>query len=479
MQTFYGLKSYLVLREAGCSSYKQRRAVIIPYGKVTCTLGKYGTSVRVSPPSSKFRFEFQLEYFYYYLYGIDTLLGSLVPHKTPRSKWRSMWGSGEAQLYKTYLHAVTSSSLPDPLTGLTGTQQALEDLRSADLYNSMSPKLAVYSKILVYIFCLTPMRRYSSMVKDVNGNPQFPICINWNPNLPSFSQPAEFYFRAKSLMCHLQAFRMGPKFNSEDSDYRDYTNRFRFHKKSSKHLQQRAAIMETVASKYGEKQHSHQEGPYEFKYHYNSRDSQLEERVYRISRLTNQWTTNLETTSNLRDILQKWEPLNSSSGTGKTIRYQYTLHQVSLAEYWCLLYGFCRNCSPESDKFRLLFVLSAFAYSGEARFPMEALETILAFATNPRLCSAFELPPTIDTSEGWIQHTEVVQTVLDRIRTTISDRTRSALVPVIMSKPYRNVRGNVREPPGTVKLVRRLQDLLHDSDDSAPTAQHEGTTSRE
>ena len=53
-------------------------------------------------------------------YKIDTLLGCLTDN-----------GELQSKLFLCLLHAVTSHCLPDELTGLTGTEQALIILNSA------------------------------------------------------------------------------------------------------------------------------------------------------------------------------------------------------------------------------------------------------------------------------------------------------------------------------------------------------------
>jgi len=119
IQTLYGLKTYLVLREAQIPPPHGRRTVIIPDGEVLYSPEKYHTSVRINLDHDR--------HIAYHLYSVDHLLGRLVSN-----------GDSESLLYLSYLHALTSYCLPDPLTGLTGTQQALENLQSAGVWNSRS-----------------------------------------------------------------------------------------------------------------------------------------------------------------------------------------------------------------------------------------------------------------------------------------------------------------------------------------------------
>jgi hypothetical protein len=59
----------------------------------------------------------------FYAYTLDHTLGRIV------------YGSMQSQLYLTYLHAITSTCLPDSLTNYTWTEASLEILRSAAIWS--------------------------------------------------------------------------------------------------------------------------------------------------------------------------------------------------------------------------------------------------------------------------------------------------------------------------------------------------------
>lgn len=62
-------------------------------------------------------------------------------------------------LYKSYLHAVTSSCFPDMLTGRTGTEEALTVLGQGSMYSFTS--LGQTEKWLLSLLAtLTPKREY-------------------------------------------------------------------------------------------------------------------------------------------------------------------------------------------------------------------------------------------------------------------------------------------------------------------------------
>ncbi|KAF8318608.1 uncharacterized protein EI90DRAFT_3020979 [Cantharellus anzutake] len=153
--TMLGLRSQLVLRRSApgvklnCS-----RRVIIPTGKVTITSD--GDHVTVAIDNSG------LSCVKYCDYDVDVLLGRLVGD-----------GSLFSTLFQSFLHAVTSYSLPDPLTSLSGVEEAIQILRSARCksFQSLDNQEC---QLLHQLSALTPSRFWTW-----EGGQQ----INWNETL--------------------------------------------------------------------------------------------------------------------------------------------------------------------------------------------------------------------------------------------------------------------------------------------------------
>ena len=104
------------------------RRVLIPCGFPK----KYGNhEVRINLDSAGGRIEPDDPS--YHTYDVDTELGCLIGN-----------GSLMSMLYLAYLHAMTSSHRPDPLTGKTGVQAALCLLQSAGLRSIMCMNLKVF-----------------------------------------------------------------------------------------------------------------------------------------------------------------------------------------------------------------------------------------------------------------------------------------------------------------------------------------------
>ncbi|EUC26942.1 hypothetical protein COCCADRAFT_10307 [Bipolaris zeicola 26-R-13] len=102
--TLYGFESKIVLRDV---ANKKRRSIIAPCGPISTT--RHGMHVAVRAAASTD----------YAKFGIDDVLGRLSCPPEPRLLYS-----------KAQFHAYTSFVIPDPLTGRTGTEEALHMLQS-------------------------------------------------------------------------------------------------------------------------------------------------------------------------------------------------------------------------------------------------------------------------------------------------------------------------------------------------------------
>ncbi|KAF8464895.1 hypothetical protein BDZ91DRAFT_795394 [Kalaharituber pfeilii] len=392
MRTLYGLETYLVLREAGPQLCNTARTVIIPHGNVRYKRMEHHTSVRIDTETDD-----NAQTVTYHLYTVDAVLGRLVPN-----------GSMKSRLYKAYLHALTSYCLPDPLTGLTGTEQALDDLRSASSWSFQTLDTDEIT-LLIQIFELTPVRMYSP---ERPGSKEIIAAqtIEWQEDLPSFCQHGEFYSIIKSIRHHWKRTAVFQQVHCPFLDGRRFVDR------SNDNLQKRASIREGAYQpiQYGGSLHSrHLDRSYQSR---SLSGQDLESRVCRISRLAYEWTANVQPTQRLREIIEGWDKL--ATKTIFRFGYQHYWHCDSPVEYWYPLYNFCRNCSPERDKFRILFVLSSLAYRGEAEMPMELIETVLAFATNPVFATI--PPPGISETKNMYYFSYGTEATMQQIRRIIT-----------------------------------------------------------
>jgi hypothetical protein len=105
-----------------------------------------------------------------YAYTLDEDLGRIVDS-----------GDLESKLLIAYLHAITSSCLPDPLTKLTGTEASLELLQSAAVrsFDILTPR---------NVDLLAQLARLSTKRSFYPSHERVMQSVGWDVNLPSLSQ---------------------------------------------------------------------------------------------------------------------------------------------------------------------------------------------------------------------------------------------------------------------------------------------------
>ncbi|KAF2802615.1 uncharacterized protein BDZ99DRAFT_401210 [Mytilinidion resinicola] len=264
--TMTGLKNKLVLSTLD----NAERCMVVPFG--TVRFAKNGDHVHVTIDTGA---EPQVPY---YVYQVDEVLGRLTGDNSLKSN-----------LYMIYLHAVTSYCLPDNLTGKTGTETALDGIRSASVrsHGTLSPDdLSLLSSIAH----LTPQRTWYPKGRKTMQ------CTNW-ANLPSLSQHSGFYGEVQKVIRHYRKFDV-----------------FREHIPSSpaseaplvEELLQRAIIRDSVwrLDGYGAEFYTTQ-----FDEEYVDRDgnfdTQRELRAYSAAKLASSWEIEQNSNFDLWSIIQK------------------------------------------------------------------------------------------------------------------------------------------------------------------------------
>lgn len=160
--TLIGFSSRLVLRK----EHSAERLLLVPEGEVNYVKdsSRGHVSVTITKGTSK----------KVHSYSIDQTLQRVVAI-----------GDLQCNLLLAYLHALTSSHMPDPLTHRTGTESALEILRSAAVL-SFGPLTPDNIEMLFRIAKLSPARYfYPHYLKEMQS-------ISWDPDLSSMSQDGLF-----------------------------------------------------------------------------------------------------------------------------------------------------------------------------------------------------------------------------------------------------------------------------------------------
>ncbi|VDB86671.1 unnamed protein product [Peniophora sp. CBMAI 1063] len=174
--TFFGLRNQLVLRakDPDDRTLPRSRRVLVPDGQLSYGLsGSHVTaSIQISGSPRLIA---------YHVFVIDNDLRCL-----------STSSGTTSLLFQCLLHAVTSSRLPDPLTGRTGTEQALINLSSTRL-KSLTHLSDQDLFLLHDIASLSPLRAFYPPHLTVMQQ------VNWC-NLPPLSQHAGFKTAADLLL---------------------------------------------------------------------------------------------------------------------------------------------------------------------------------------------------------------------------------------------------------------------------------------
>lgn len=341
--TMNGLVNRLVLLQSGV------RIVIFPCGEVTYQ--SHGDHVMVHINTEG------LPRVKYYSYNVDSRLGRLSGN-----------GSLASHLYKIYLHAVTAHCLPDPLTSRTGTEEALDNLRSATTWSfqKLQPEEI---RILRLIASLTPTRVYYPEHLEVMQS------VHWE-SIPPVMQHDEFHEIVMKIFAHATQFHVFREdIEAEDTEY--------YRPESNSKLLSRAAIRNAIYRRDefgGSLSGIVEDTPYV------ARDSQIDEfketQVCSVANAVKCWSPDLDISRQIMGVLEGWQHIKGAGGERIRLGYDYQWVNPGLAAVWGSIYDACRKSERDRSTYQMMFFLSTLAYSGRVELPV--IGSLLAFATIPQ-----------------------------------------------------------------------------------------------
>ncbi|KAM3554434.1 hypothetical protein ARSEF4850_006456 [Beauveria asiatica] len=329
---FVGLVSKLVLK----SDLGQRK-VLIPDGDPTWSWDATTNHTRVFiPPGSSHKV---------HLYEIDVLLQRLVDN-----------GSLQSKLVICYLHALTSSCLPDGLTGRTGTEQALFLLRSAALRSF--EYLSDWDILkLQQIAKLSPARNFYPQ------NLQCMESITWDKGLGYLSQDNSFHEEVQAIFSQASVTALFYPSSCAELPKLDHVN-----PRLGKRQSIRASSFQTYG--FGAENRSTENDAT-----YKSRDalqfSVRSERVFNIAHMLFRPQTELLDTLSSSPANTLWDFLHGTvigpSGGMTTNDLGYDSKWLEdqrdiLQRYWCQLHQLFTRPS-QINLFQMLLFLSTLAYA--------------------------------------------------------------------------------------------------------------------
>ncbi|TGO44474.1 hypothetical protein BCON_0512g00030 [Botryotinia convoluta] len=336
--TLYGLLSKIVLRD---NVNHERRSIIIPLGQLTYKRRGIHVEIRAASTTEYGRFE------------IDSVLGRLTCPSEPRLFYS-----------KAQLHAFTSFVLPDPLTGRTGTEEALYTLRSGycqpwrPLNNSLASILRVIGR-------LSPVREYYP--KDKKHLQK----VIWEPHLTTTVQHDSFEGLVQEILAKSDRLRcftadQGTPINFETEcplqlRRRGEIQRLRYERSVS--------YLGTSATE-------------DIVYNSRDRHANLHQatNVYQIAKLFHKQPFEVHLTRQLAGILKKWKLIggfrHTNSDSQSISSCLNDLIENDIGEQWGSLTNFCRQNDPQ-EPYSLLFRLCLLSFGTKP--DMDAIRSLAAF----------------------------------------------------------------------------------------------------
>lgn len=351
--TFTGLRSRLALR----SNDRVSRKVIIPFGQLqSVPLNDHVETAVLTASAEKIT---------YMVYDIDMHLGRLIGDQ-----------SALKRLYKSYLHAVTSSCFPDLLTGKTGTEEALSILSQASM-RSFTRLRKTERELLSLLAALTPQREYYPEHLQVMQK------VRWNRSLSVFSQHPRFRSSVEEILAHEHILDI----------FGDSIERATLLPASTAHLLTRGAQHDALIRVYD----FGAELPRSV-VNYRSRDTQEHstgiEAVSTISNLVDEWSTQLRVSEDLFGLLKAPnQVIRGDFSSDLVLGYDAVWlepPEANIPKYWCTLQTMMSKSTQDEHKYSIMFLLATMAYSPQSN-PV-ILETLLAFAT-VRALTVIKPPP--------------------------------------------------------------------------------------
>ena len=330
--TLYGIDSKLVLRD---SVVPEDRSIIVAMGSTA--IAQSGAHVRVNISHTG----------YYARFSINKVLGRLECASEPRLIY-----------FKAYCHAITSFVLPDPLTGGTGTDEAIHCLESGNA-QPWAPVDKVSYGTLSEIADITPLRVYypeklKALQKTV-----------WKDHLLSAVQHDEFRPMVRKIMqqCRvLHRFHLGsaepPTVDPGGEEH--LLARAQIRRNAFRALQHQEACSIVRDRKFVARDRATSSG---FR------------NAYECASLIERWSCHVGVGQDLSATLEEW-PLIQGFGSDFELHLFADLININLAANWGSLFTLCQQASENQDRYRSMFLFATMSF--DAQIDMRIMRTLIA-----------------------------------------------------------------------------------------------------
>ncbi|CBX97993.1 hypothetical protein LEMA_P094020.1 [Plenodomus lingam JN3] len=350
--TLYGLESKIVLRDI---ANIKRRSIITPYEAISSARRGMHVTVRAACSTD------------YAKFGIDDVLGRLSCPLEPRILYA-----------KAQFHAYTSFVIPDPLTGRTGTEEALHMLQSA-YCQPWQPLGRVAIDILKTIADLSPKREYYPAHKQALQ------AVSWNARLTVTIQHDAYEGLVQKILDRSNYLEVFAQNAAKDVNISAYV---------PSHLRKRGLAQRRVY----ERSVGDTIRPAASDCMYKSRgqqpNSMQARKVYHIANLFQTKPFQINTSRELSAILQDWQLIGGFHTVRRAeVASLSDLVEKNVNEQWGSLVDICRH-SDINEPYSLMFRLSLMSLNGTT--DLDTIKILAAFASLPTLrnlippsCSSF------------------------------------------------------------------------------------------
>jgi hypothetical protein len=350
--TLYGFESKIVLRDV---ANNKSRSVITPCGTISSIRHGMHMAVRAAGSTD------------YAKFGIDNVLGRLSCPPEPRLLYA-----------KAQLHAYTSFIIPDPLTGRTGTEEALHMLQSG-YCQPWEPLGIAAIKILETIADLSPKRKYYPEDKQALQS------VSWNPSLTTTVQHDSYEGLAKTILDKSNCLRVFAQNSMEGVEINEYI---------PSHLRKRGLAQRRVYERVVGTMKWAAVNDRMYKSRGQQVDSVQARKVYHIANLLQSKPFKIHTRRELSAILQDFQLIGGFHGIFQAGTASLSdLVEKKVDEQWGSIVDICRH-SDDDEPYDLMFRLGLMSLNPET--DLDTIKILAAFASLPTLrgstppsCSSF------------------------------------------------------------------------------------------
>ncbi|KAH0834166.1 hypothetical protein J3R83DRAFT_11472 [Lanmaoa asiatica] len=346
--TLFGLVNRLVLRPKFRENINADelvpRCILIPEGVISFQMDGHHVRVEIDTRGPALR------RVTYQTYKVDTDLGCLTGNVSLTNK-----------LYCAYLHALTSGCSTDPLTGRSGTEEALSLLRSASCWSIVRFD-SRDAELLSLIASICPSRTwYPKHLRRMQK-------VEWL-NLPVNSQHHELYIVSKAIKEHYERVQLFHK-----SQLNASFDTFPLH---DDHLLERSALR--VAHLFPS-EFSGQSSGTNLDVRYSARDlvelASGEHRAYTAATVVHRRNANSTIPTDILTMVKSWTFMSGDDIL--SLQYDKKWLDPHLPSIWLKAYNLLRR-NDEGKWYQLLFSLPAMAYASSELANL--VPVFVAFAT--------------------------------------------------------------------------------------------------